>query len=164
MGKISSKKGAEKVVLNELGEPMFRRIMDDYGNETQDFTIESKGFVKELEVSLIVKREYFSERSFTDKVAYFLTTYKLKMPKDRYLEFVYFYYEKGFSNVCIRNFDTSLTTSINIMNPQNQKEFGIKAISKKRITVEKAQSLMRDGLVLPQISNYNGEFGTTISY
>jgi hypothetical protein len=159
-----SKKGYETVILSENGEPMFRRIMDNDGKETQDFSVESEGFVKELEVSLIIKREYFSERSFTDKVAYFLTTYKLKMPKDRYLEFVYFYYEKGFSNVCIRNFDTSLTTSINIMNPDNQKEFGIRQIGKKRISIEKANALIRDKAVLPYIYGDNGEIGSTTAY
>lgn len=163
MAKLCSKKGAETVIF-ENRVPMFRRVMDDFGHETQDFSVESQGYTKELEVSLITKREYFSERTFTDKVAYFLTTYKLKMPKDRYLEFVYFYYEKGFSNVCIRNFDTGLSTSINIMNDKNQKEFGIKAISKKRITIEKAQSLMRDKLVLPQVYNDNGEYGETAIY
>ena len=164
MGKLSSKKGFESVNLNDLGVPMFRRVVDDYGKETIDVPVTEKGFVKELTVQLIVKREYFSERLFENKLAIFLCTYKLKMPKDRYLEFVYFYYEKGFSNVCIRNFDTGLTTSINIMNPKNQKEYGIKPISKKRITIEKAKALMQDKLVLPQIYNDAGEYGETVSY
>jgi hypothetical protein len=163
MGKIS-KKGYETVILSEEGLPMFRRIMSDDGSITQDFTVESEGFTKELTVQLIQKREYFSERSFENKTAIFLVTYKLKMPKDRALQYVYFYYEHGFSNVCIRNFDTGLTTSINIMNPDNQKEYGIRQIGKKRISITKANALIRDKLVLPDIYGDSGETGETKAY
>jgi hypothetical protein len=161
---ISSKKGYEKVILDSEGNPCFRRVVDDYGKQTIDVPVTEKGFVKELEVQLIQKREYFSERTFENKVAIFLLTYKLKMPKDRALQYVYFYYEHGFSNVCIRNFDTGLTTSINIMNENNQKEYGIRQISRKRISITKANSLIRDKAVLPDIYGDNGEIGQTTAY
>ena len=164
MVKISSKKGYEKVVLNELGNPCFRRVVDDYGKQTIDVPVTEKGYVKELTVQLIQKREYFSERTFENKVAIFLCTYQLKMPHDRALQYVYFYYEHGFSNVCIRDFDLGTATSINVMNPDNQKYYGIKQISKKRISIEKVNALIRDKAVLPDIYGYNGEIGSTTAY
>jgi hypothetical protein len=164
MGRISTKKGYETFIFNENKEPMFRRITDDWGKETVDIPVTEKGYVKELTVQLIQKLEYFSERSFQQKTAIFLCTYKLKMPRDRSLQYIYFYFEDGFSNVCIRDFDLGITTSINIMDTKNQKLYGIKQISRKRISIEKANVLIRDKAVLPDIYNDSGETGTTISY
>jgi hypothetical protein len=155
MSRAINKFGSEKVILSENGEPMFRRVMDRDGKVTQDFTVESKGFVKTLDVAVILKRTYFSEVDYQQHTAFFTQKYKLKMPKDRYLEFVYFKYDpKAMESVCVRNFDTGVTFSINVMSPENQKEYGIKPVGKPvKISANKASVMLREKEVLGLFSD-----------
>ena len=149
MAKIS-KFGAETVILSESGEPMFRRIMDDDGKVTKDIPVTEKGYVKELTVSVILKRSYWSDADFTEHIGFFVQKYQLKMPNDRNLKFCFFYFEpKAMETVCIRNFDTNVTFSINPMNEDNAKEFGITKVgSVEKITPEKAMVMLRERQVL----------------
>ena len=150
MSRSINKFGSEKVILNENGDPMFRRVMDRDGKVTQDFPVESKGYTKEMEVSVILKRSYWSEIDFQEHVAYFVQKYRLKMPSDRYLQYCYFFYKpKAMESVCLRNFDTGVTFSINPMNEQNAKEYGIKPVGKPvKISAEKATVMLREKEVL----------------
>ena len=158
MGKLISRFGSEKVILNELGEPMFRRCITADGKTTQDFPVTERGFTKTLDVNVILRREYFSERDYTHKVAYLVQKYHCKMPKDRDLRLCYFKYDpKIMQIVCIRNFDNGTAWSIEVMNPENQKLYGIKAVGKpKRITPQKAKVLLREKEALG-LFNDNGE-------
>jgi len=158
MSRSISRYGAETVIMNELGEPCFRRCITADGKVTKDIPVSERGFVKELEVSVILKRSYVSEADFKEHIGFFVQKYKLKMPSDRYLQFAFFKYEpKSMGCICIRNFDTNVTFSIEVMNEDNQKEFGIRKVGKVvKISAEKAQAMLRDKEVLG-LFNDNGE-------
>jgi hypothetical protein len=149
MAKIS-KFGSETVILSESGEPMLRRIMDDDGKVTKDIPVTEKGYVKEMEVSVILKRSYWSDADFTEHIGYFVQKYQLKMPSDRNLRFCYFFYQpKAMENVCVRNFDMGYTFTINVLNEENQQQYGIKKFGKvQKITPEKAMVMLRERQVL----------------
>jgi hypothetical protein len=163
MGKLS-KFGAEKTILDKDGNLVFRRCENDDCTVIKDYTPEQKGFTKDLTVKMIQRKEYFSERSFENKTAYFVITFRCKMPHDRALKYCYFYYEpRAMGNVCIRDFNAEAysTQTINLFNPETAKYYNIKAISKKRITENQAKAMLRDREVLPQLYNDNGEIGET---
>jgi hypothetical protein len=61
MGKKISKFGAEKIIFDEKGLPLFRRCENADCSLTKDYTPEEKGFVKQLDVSVVQRKEYFSE-------------------------------------------------------------------------------------------------------
>jgi hypothetical protein len=162
-----SKLGAEKIIFDEQGLPMFRRCENRDCSTTKDYTPEEKGYVKQLDVSVIQRKEYFSERTFEEKVAYFLITFRCNMPHDRNLKLCYFYYDpKKMSNVCVRNFapNSAITTSINVLNTESQAYYNIKQVSKKRISEGKARMLVTNREVLPCEFNDSGETGSTTSY
>ena len=158
MGNKISRFGSEKVILNEVGDPMFRRCVTADGKTTQDFPVTERGFTKTLDVNVILRREYFSERDFTHKTAYLVQKYHCKMPNDRALKYCYFLYiPKKMQIVCIRNFDNGTAWSIEVMNPENQKEYGIKAVGKpKKISAQMAKVMLREGEALG-IFNDSGE-------
>ena len=108
------------------------------------------GFTKTLDVAVLLKRTYFSEVDYQKHSAYFKVVFRCKMPKDRYLEYAYFKYDKkSMGSVAIRNFDSGLTFTIDIMSKDNQKEFGIKPIGKPvKISAEKANVMLREKEVL----------------
>jgi hypothetical protein len=142
--------GAEKVVLNELGEPMFRRCITHDGKGTKDVPISERGFVKQLDVQVLLKRSFFSEADYEQHTAFFVQKYRCKMPKDRDLEFVYFKYNpKTMGTVCIRNFDKRYAFNIAIHSKDDQKKYGIKKIGKaKKVSLEKAKAMLQNHEVL----------------
>jgi hypothetical protein len=136
--------------------------MNDSCTITEDFTPEQCGYVKKLEVSLIQRKEYFSERTFENKVAFFVITLRCSMPRDRDLKLCYFYFDpKRMGHVAIRDFDLAQysTQTINVVSPKIQKKYGIKVVSKKRVSAHKANAMIRNKECLPDVINELGEVG-----
>ena len=146
-----SRYGAEKVIMSEEGKPMFRRCITHDGKGTQDIPVTERGFVKDLEVSILIRKRYFSEVDYENHTAYFVQKYKLSMPKDRELEFVYFKYDpKSMGNVCVRDFRAEMnaqvgtgylgTTWVDITSENDAYLYGIKKVGRPvKVSAEKAQ-------------------------
>jgi len=64
-----SRYGAEKVIMSEEGKPMFRRCITHDGKGTQDIPVTERGFVKDLEVSILIRKRYFSEVDYENHTA-----------------------------------------------------------------------------------------------
>jgi hypothetical protein len=155
-----SRYGFEKVITNEEGKPMFRRCITHDGKGTRDIPVEEKGFVKELEVKVIIRKRYFSEVDYEAHTAYFVQKYKLSMPTDRALEFVYFKYDaKSMGNVCVRDFRNEMnsqvgtgylgTTWIDLFSPNDSYMYGIKKVGRAvKVSEQKAKVMLREHEVI----------------
>lgn len=98
--------GSQILKFNASGLPYFEELISKDG-KTANRTLEECGYVKSLSgVKIVIKREGFSEKSFTKKVAFFLTELTYEIPQDlREFRNCYFYYEpKTMTNICVKSF------------------------------------------------------------
>lgn len=137
----------KKVLFDKDGQPFFRVSLRKglHDKSFIDETLEANGYVKSFSVKVIIKREGFSERSFTRKVAYFVTELTYQIPNDlREFRQSWFYYhpEKGMESICVKSFSSKEGYCFSI-NPFD-KDF-LKAKTKPlRITLSEANSMIQN--------------------
>jgi hypothetical protein len=100
---------------------VFERVINSR-NEKETLKAEDLGFKKELQIIAVFSRSHESDRDFLTKTAYFKQQLTVKIKKD--VTYSYIFFEKGMSQVCLRNFEGNYTYSISLGKPLDKEDAG----------------------------------------
>jgi hypothetical protein len=136
------------IMYDKNGVPFFRERKYPKDETFVDLSLEQCGYTKSLSVKVIIKREGFSEKSFTRKIGYFVTELTYQIPNDlREFRMCWFYYDKRhMDSICIKSFATKEGYAYSI-NPLDR-DF-LKSKSKPiRVTENEVRAMIQNREVL----------------
>jgi hypothetical protein len=150
--------GYEELKFDEKGEPYFERTISEDGT-TKKVTMEENGFVKQLEVSIIVRREGYSP-SMEKRIWFGLQKLKFQVPLDdsRYHD-NYLYFNKHMGFPCVRhiNLKQDFTEGLDMSS-----EFIQKTEKAQRITALKARELLQNHEVLGIFNDFENQLAERV--
>ncbi len=116
-----NKTGSTTFKLDTEENLVFERVINSK-NEKETLKAEDLGFKKELTITAVFSRSHESDRDFLVKTAYFKQVLTVKIKRDA--TYSYLFFEKGMTQVCVRNFEGDYTYSISLGQPLDKEDAG----------------------------------------
>lgn len=158
--------GSEKVKFDETGTPYFERVISEDGT-TKKVTMEENGFVKQLEVSIVIRREGFSP-SMEKRVWFGLQKIRFQIPEnDSNFRDAYLFFAKGMSFPCLRWLGQKADYCETLdLQPFTKGDMTVKLIEKigkaERVTGQRARVLLQSKEILGVYNDFENQLAERV--